>query len=1258
MLTKLRLVFTITMIFSWFSVLGQTNFWKPIISTQKNLRVSGVTPDEKTTKVFSLQASGLQKTLEQVSGSKTVDIIFPNSTGDFITYNVKEASNFAPGLAEKYPQIRAFIGEATNGSGEQIRISSAPNGIQTMNLAPQQQFTSFMQQTAEKDNTYVWYVGTSQSVLKTPFVCKTQSILAEQNIPIATSLVQEQKLRTFRLAVAASGEYTLYHGGTVAGALAAINATVTRVNAVFETDLAISLEVIATTDSVIFTDADTDPFTGNLITQIQNTLTNTIGEANYDIGHLFHRDENNGNAGFVGSVCRDSKKGSGYSSGLVPEGDLFDIDFVAHEMGHQFGANHTWSFEEEDTGAQMEPGSGSTIMGYAGISGVNNVAANGDDYFHYYSILQIADYVQTTSCAAETILTNTPPSFVAAPLNYSIPKGTAFVLDAAATDVDAADVLTYTWEQIDDGIVTSTTFGPENPSGANFRSLPPTTTTKRYFPAKTHVLNGALTQVNPDENSSWETLPTIARDLNFAVTVRDNSADGGQVIAATNTITVAPNAGPFVITSQNTAVSYNAGEAITVTWDVANTDIAPVNAQQVSVFLSIDGGQNFDIPLAIGVRNSGSHQVLLPGIATTEARIKVQGYQSVFYAVNEVNFSITEQPIVLSFDALRHAVCAPADLSIPFVFETYSGFSEETSFAISGLPSGVSHTFSLATANTNDTQVILTITNTASVAPGVFDVLITGTSASQTVTVPLTLSLFNTVFTTPVLTAPQNGASEVSLSAPLVWERQDNDAVYEIEVALDAAFTSIIETGMVLDTSYTPLNLDPLTNYFWRVKPWNDCGEGTFTAPNSFTTIQITCTTKNATSLPVEIVATGTPTVTSVVTFVQDLKVTDINVGVQLEHSYLADVVMTLTSPAGTKVVLTSNSCGDLRNMDVVFDDSGAAFGCGGNPALTGTKQPLGRLSSFHGESLQGDWVLTIKDTALSDGGMLTGFSLSVCAEGAIRPDADKDGVFDDGDDLCLGTPKGTEVTSDGCPIYRFAQEQFQLQAQSESCRDANNGQVTISAAEELQYSGTLSGVGVSQNFEFTTVHTLSNLSAGSYEICLSGTDGVIVYETYCYTVVILEPEELTVLSGVAPDGSMLVLNLDGAATYFVTLNEHTIQTQSATISLPLAYGENKVLVTTSQPCQGEVARTFYRLNTPILVPNPVEDEAELVFGVKAAEKVSLFLYSATGQLVHQQVYQVYHGKVRLNFAKFSKGIYMLKIVANDEQHTLKVIKQ
>lgn len=1184
-------------------------------------------------------------------------VYFPNEKGELEGFRVKEKSIMSPELAVKYPQIKSFVGQGLSHPEDRIRFSVSHKGVQSMIVHGNSERTTFMQKTSPDGNDYVVYSNEMNAASKAEFICNTAAILEKNGSSVTQKLVDDQLLRKFRLAVSATGEYTVYHGGTKADALSAINATVTRVNEVMETDLGVTLELIANNDLVIYTDAATDPYNGNLNNQVQNTLTTNIGEANYDVGHLFHKDTNNGNAGFIGAVCQDNKKGSGYSSAVNPEGDLFDLDFVAHEMGHQFGANHTWSFESEGTGVQAEPGSGSTIMGYAGIAEANNVAANGDDYYHYYSIFQIIEYLKTTNCAEIIPLTNATP--VIAPIgNYVIPKSTAFVLTGSASDADVADVLTYTWEQIDDGVVTNVTFGPTNPSGANFRSLKPSTDPKRYFPKLSRVIQGNLTQVNPTINSAWETVSDVARELNFALTVRDNAIGGGQVNAELVKIDVVNSAGPFVLTSQAANEVYEAGSVQDITWDVANTNTTPVNVNTVDILLSTDGGLTFPIVLANNVPNDGLHSILLPGNATTTARIMVKAFDNIFFAVNSSNFTIQASPIVLDFSQLEFKTCQPIDWVIPFTYKTFLGFNEEVTFSTSGVPGVLTTSFSPTTATANDTAVTLTLSNSGSLPEGNYPIEVIVSSAGGTSSqVQLLLKVYDAVFPDVTLMSPSNGIIGVGLAPQLTWQDDVAYDSYDIEVATDASFIDIIDSKTVIFNSYTPPTLEQDTTYYWRVKPRNSCGEGTFGAAFSFTTKQINCQSFEANGLPIAITSVGTPVITSKISFVEDLPVADVNINLDVTHTYLEDLVISLISPAGTKVVLTSSSCGSLRNINATFDDDGSPFTCMNNPAITGVVRPLGSLASFNGESLFGEWTLEIRDNAPSDGGSLNAFSLDICVEGAFRPDADEDGVFDDGDDLCLGTPKGLEVDVNGCAIYRLPKDNFLVEIQSETCRNNNDGAINITAEQELDYSITIVGNGINEADNFTTTYSLAILPAGTYQVCMVGVSDIVTYEEYCFEVVVAEPEPLSVYSKISIDGKQVVLDLEGSDLYSIELNGLVQQTSKSQITLDLKNGTNFIKVYTNIPCQGMYQTELFVADTTVLYPNPVVDNATLFFGA-VVEYATIRIYSLDGTLVKTIDRAVAGRQMEIDLIGLSSGIYILKYNTENSKGTYKVIKK
>lgn len=456
----------------------------------------------------------------------------------------------------------------------------------------------------------------------------------------------DAKLRTFRLAMSVTGEYTAYFGGTKAAALAAINNTMTRVNAIFEKDFSARMVLIANNDAVIYTSAASDPYSAsssmsNWNSQLQSTLTSVIGEANYDVGHLFGATGGGGNAGCIGCVCVNGSKGSGYTSPAdgIPSGDNFDVDYVAHELGHQFGANHTFSMSNEGTGANMEPGSASTIMGYAGITS-QDVQPHSDAYFHAISIQQVTNNIKGKTCPTSTNTGNSIPTANAG-LDYTIPKSTPFMLTGSATDANG-DPLTYNWEQMDNASSAQTgansAASATKTSGPNFRSYASTTSPTRYFPNMTRVLAGATTTSGSE--IVVEALSSVARNLNFRLTVRDNRPGGSGNNSDDMLVTVNATAGPFTVSSPNTAVSYVGGSTQTVTWDVAGTTSNGVNCANVDILISTNGGSTWSTLLA-ATPNDGSQAVTIPNTAGTQNRIMVKGTNHIFFDVSNTNFTIT-----------------------------------------------------------------------------------------------------------------------------------------------------------------------------------------------------------------------------------------------------------------------------------------------------------------------------------------------------------------------------------------------------------------------------------------------------------------------------------------------------------------------------------------------------------------------------------------------------------------------------------------
>ena len=596
-------------------------------------------------KLFNLNLLSLKTNLNNAparrANAKDSNIVLsiPNADGVLERFSIYENPTMDPALAARFPEIKSYIGIGIDNPTLTAYFSMSPLGFKSMVIGADRS-TVFIEPISEDLTTYTVYKKADKSKTFNPFECSvinqvTTQISGETLRPNA----DDSTLRTFRIAVSTTGEYTAYFGGTKAGALAAINASMTRVNGVFEKDFAIRMVLIANNDAVIYTDAATDPYTTSYNSQLQSTLTSVIGEANYDVGHVFVRASNNGNAGCIGCVCVNGSKGSGFTSSTIPTGDTFDIDYVAHEIGHQFGGNHTFSMSNEGTGVNMEPGSGSTIMGYAGIT-AQDVQPNSDAYFHAASIQQITNNVKAKTCQINTATGNAVPTANAG-LDYTIPRSTPFVLTGSGTDANG-DVLSYNWEQFDNAASTATgassAASATRTSGPTFRSYNSTATPVRYFPRIQSVLNGATTTAGTE--IAVEALPSVARTMNFRLTVRDNRAGGSANNSDDMIVTVNGTAGPFTVNSPNTAVSFVGGSLQTITWAVAGTTANGVNCANVDILLSTDAGTTWSTLLA-ATPNDGTQAVTIPNTPGTTNRIMVKGTNHIFFDVSNTNFTIT-----------------------------------------------------------------------------------------------------------------------------------------------------------------------------------------------------------------------------------------------------------------------------------------------------------------------------------------------------------------------------------------------------------------------------------------------------------------------------------------------------------------------------------------------------------------------------------------------------------------------------------------
>lgn len=971
--------------------------WTPVPNS-KDIRVSKTAQRETFPESFKLFETNLDqiRTIlanapERFSSARNgVIITLPNVSGSTERFEMFEASNFDPSLQKQFPQIRSYAGKGIDDKNAIIRLSLDQNGIQTMVFRSGSK-NEFMERYSEDGKIYA--VFNSERVKGgLPFTCSTEELeLANELAPQNRSIQSDAgELLTFRIALSCTGEYATFFGGTQTGVLAAFNATMTRVNGVFEKDFSIHMNIIPTTVNVIFLNPQTDPYSTNMNqwnSQLQNTLTAVVGESNYDVGHLFGGSGGGGNAGCIGCVCVNGQKGRGITSPSdgVPMGDTFDIDYVAHELGHQFGATHTFSSNTEGSGTNVEPGSGSTIMGYAGITN-QNIQFYSDDYFVYASIKQVQDNMVGKTCPVRTPILNSAPT-VDAGSDYVVPKSTPFILTGSGLDAEGQP-LSYTWEQNDSA--TSQTgnnsqASPTKVGGPNWRSYAPVPEPIRYFPPLARVLNNQLVTTFAGIRS--EAISSVARELNFVLTARENVVGVGQTASDAMKVTVSDVAGPFLVTSPNTNATLVAGSNHNVTWDVAGTTANGVNAEYVDIYMTNNGGFSFPILLASKVPNDGSETVTLPSAVSTANRIMVKGHDHVFYDISNTNFATSAPGATFAVSFSRVAgeqnlsACQQTEVQYNILYETIGGFNANTTFSVSGNPAGSTATFSSSSMSSTGSTT-LTIGNTAAATPGLYTIMVTATSNGVSKTVPLYLELFSSQFDEMSLITPAPNATAQSTTPLLTWAANPNATSYDVQVATDENFANIISSATVSGNSYNVPELNEGATYYWRVLPRNVSCEGNYSAASIFQTGVIACDETELTGVGLNISTQANVVVESSMEVTSNVTISDLSIFVNISHTWINDLTMTLISPSGTEVKLVNEPCtyDSIRNIIATFSDAGNPVVCGVNPGISGTVIPVDLLSAFDGESALGTWTLRVRDGYQGDGGTLNSWRLNICS--------------------------------------------------------------------------------------------------------------------------------------------------------------------------------------------------------------------------------------------------------------------------------------
>ena len=925
----------------------------------------------------------------------------PLPDGGIGRFQLEETPVMHPDLQAKYPQIRTYTGRGIDDPTAVLKADLTPWGFHGM--VHSSVHGTFFIDPAVHGNTEFYVVYNKKDFLPKAddalWTCATPEPEGAKELSHGQPLTHEQlaefqgdtKLRRYRLSLACTGEYAVFHGGNKILVLAAMNTTMNRVNGVYENDFAVTMQIIANNDLLIYLNAASDPFTNNdggaMLGQNQINCNNVIGVTNYDIGHVFST--GGGGIAGVGVVCGTSKA-NGVTGGGSPFGDPFDIDYVAHEMGHQFDGSHTFGNcgGNVNDPAAVEPGSGTTIMAYAGICGAQDVAPNSEDIFHGYNIQEMGAFINTgpgNTCPVKITTTNRNPDVNGGP-NRIIPKSTPFALTAVGSDIDS-DTLTYTWEQMDFGNapsppVSTATVGPL------FRSYKGKTSPTRYFPRLQDLVNNV--------NSSWEELPGVARTMNFRVVARDNDWYAGCTDEDDVQITVSELSGPFVVTAPNTNITWLVGSTQTVTWNVANTTAAPVSCANVRITLSTDGGFTYPVQLAASVPNSGSANITVPNNLSATCRVRVESVGNIFFDISNANFSIVPTPVFLvgiPVDSL--SICAGVSGSFTANLTSVAGFNSPVALSVSGLPAGatvdISPAILIPTGN-----AIVTVSGLTAAMAGNYVLTVTGIGGSITQTATVVLVVLPGIPGSIALSGPGNGQAGISTDAVLSWSVAPFANTYIVEVATNPSFAagSIVTIQTAISTTTTISGLQVETVYYWHVRAENDCGSGAYSTLSAFQTGTSLCEQNfNSTDVPKIIDGSTINTISSNLLIGQNKPINDVNVSFTITHSYTGDLQAQLVSPAGDTTLLFDRPGFPLeqygcsgQNVDLTFDSQAALTADSLEnlcdtilPSLSGAFQPIESLNAHNGQNVIGAWKLLVTDNYEEDGGALTAWSLTFC---------------------------------------------------------------------------------------------------------------------------------------------------------------------------------------------------------------------------------------------------------------------------------------
>ncbi|PKH50546.1 hypothetical protein CXF68_07475 [Tenacibaculum sp. Bg11-29] len=1206
------------------------NYWNSTsrknINSQKNKILSrGNTPQEYV--LASLNLNSFKNHLNLKSKNSKSIIALPNSDGKLKRFTIKETSYLAADLAAKFPMIKTYSAQGVDDPTAVAKISIGIDGLHAIILSGNEG-TTYIDPFTKNRKEYIIYKRKHLKSNENDFRCEIENSVKEIiSTPSLNRNANDGKLRTYKIAIACTGEYSQFHlnrqnidqsatdAEKKAAILSAMNTTMARVNGIYERDLAMRMIIVSDNEKLIFLDATTDGLTNDdsyaLIEESQQKCDNIIGDANYDIGHTF----STGGGGLASQgLCVSGVKGKGITGNGQPISDPFDIDYVAHEIGHQLGAGHTFNGTAGNCGGNIgatsvEPGSGTTIMAYAGICSPQNVQNNSDDYFHAISIAQMWNHIQSNpGCATITDTGNAAPTANAG-TDFSIPKSTPFVLKGTATDDQNVSSLTYNWEQIDTEsapvpLVSTTTKGPA------FRSLPSTSSPNRYFPTLPNVIN--------DSSNEWEVLPSVARELNFSLTVRDNNSGGGSSARDDIEVTVT-DAEPFIVNVPNSNVSWGTGSTQTITWNKGTTDIAPINCTKVNIKLSTDGGLTFPILIKGDTPNDGTEEITIPNNATSSARIMVEAADNIFYNVNTSNFSILPNPdFTITNTTGDLSICNKAVNKQIFAidYKTLIGFNENVIFTVTGTPTN--STFTLTPSTTTTSGIInLTVSNLNNSVIGDYTMKVTATSASITKNIDILFNINDNL-------CKSIGNTDSQISTTLVNFGEINNTSTKTTGYSDY---KSITTEVIKGNKYT-LKTSANTDGNKTVKTfaWIDWNQNCLFDAEEQYDLGETINKNGATSksgLEITIPTTafiGTTTlrVSSKLTSIGDPKSCELNFNGEVEdYTITITPTYTFTNTTGhlsicNKAVNELSYTLDYKTFNDFNED--VSFSVTGTPANT--------TSVFDPTSSNGSGSINLTLSNLNNA-TVGDYTMSVTATSASITKS-VDILFNVNDNIC---------------------------------KSSGNLESQISLT----------------NVKFGEIDNTSTKSTG-YSDFRSISTGVVRGENYDLNTIINTDGDNTVKTYAWIDWNQNCL-FDANETYDLTSNTSAITIPEDAILGSTILRISVKLNEFSQSCKsnfnGEVedytinVEESFATNTTLFtdlkigkVPLPLNEKLTVQFKVKVKDLITIRLFNLTGRLIDTQTFSTVSSRFNkeIQFTKVSSGMYFIQIENGGQIKTKKII--